>query len=51
MRSLSCSLADVVLADAILIHPLQLIPHTMIRKGRSVEKSTGTGNTKPFTTT
>ena len=38
MRSLAGSLADGVLADAILIPPLPLIQPTNIRKGRVSSK-------------
>ena len=46
MRSLAGSLADGVLADAILIPPRPQIPPTNIRKGRGRRKSTETSNTK-----
>ena len=46
MKSLAGSLADYVLADAILIPPLPLIPPNNIRKGRDRRKSTETSNTK-----
>ena len=42
MRSLAGSLADGVLADAILISPRPPIPPTNIRKVRVREKSTET---------
>ena len=41
MRSLTVSLADGVLADAILIPPHPPIPSTNIRKGRSRRKKYG----------
>ena len=46
MRSLAGSLADGVLADAILFHPCPPIPPTNIRKVRGTQKSTETSNTK-----
>ena len=41
MRSLACSLADGMLADAILISPCPLLPPTNIRKGRGRRKEYG----------
>ena len=46
MRSLYCSLADGVLADAILISPRPPLPPTNIRKGRGRRKKTETSNRK-----
>ena len=46
MRSLADTLADGVLADAILILPHPPIPPTNIRKGRGRQKSTETSNKK-----
>ena len=46
MRSLACSLADGVLADAILISPSTQLPPT---KGRGRRISTKPSNNKPFT--
>ena len=46
MTSLACSLADGVLADAILISPRPLIPPTNIMKVRGPRKSTETSNRK-----
>ena len=46
MRTLAGSLADSVLADAILIFPRPLLPPTNIRKGRGRQKSTGTSSRK-----
>ena len=46
MRSLTGSLADGVLADAILIPPRPTIPPTNIRKVMGRRKSTETSNTK-----
>ena len=46
VRSLACSLADGVLADAISISARPPLLPTNIRKGRVVEKSTETCNKK-----
>ena len=46
MRSLAGSLADGVLADAIIIPPCPQILLTNIRKVTGRRKSTGTSNTK-----
>ena len=46
MRSLAGSLADGVLADAILIPTRPPIPPTTIRKGRGHQKSSETCNRK-----
>ena len=46
MRSLVGSLADGVLADAILIPPCPPIPPINISKGRGHQKSMETSNTK-----
>ena len=46
MRSLAGSLADGVLADAILILPHQLISPTNIKKVRGRRNGTETSNTK-----
>ena len=43
------SLADCVLADAILIPPRLLIPPTSIKKVRGLQKSTETSNRKKCT--
>ena len=48
MRSLAGSLADGVLADAILIPPHPPIPPTNIRMVGVLEKSTATSNRKFF---
>ena len=49
MRSLVHSLADGVLADAILIHPRPPIPPTNIRKEGSSNKVWKQVTQKPFT--
>ena len=48
MRSLAGSLADGVLADAILIPPRPPILPTNLRREGVVEKSTETSNRKPL---
>ena len=50
MRSLSCSLADGMLTDTVIIPPLPLIPPTFIRKVRGLSKKLRKHATqKPFT--
>ena len=49
MRSLASSLADSVVADAILILPHPSIPPINIRKGKGHQKLYGTAAEKQFT--